>query len=172
MLYLAPFKSLVLPQRCLETKNDLGCEWNVLSFYCKCSDSCLGNVRHQQVAAGVWQTASCCRRSLLVIATDAAQQTEDVEGQDQDNHAENCHTADPPVARTHTPNTHIYIHVHLMNCVHFLRDQGEKTFTFKKLVFVNNFITESCVPASWCMWVQHPQIYPQICKTQCLPATT
>lgn len=61
-----------------------------------------GNVRHQQVAASVRQAASRCGRGLFVVATDAAQQTEDVEGHDQDNHAEHCHTADPPASHTNT----------------------------------------------------------------------
>lgn len=62
---------------------------------------CRGNLRHEQVSSSVWQAATGCGCGLLVVTTAATQQTQDVEGQDQDDHAERCHTADPPAERAH-----------------------------------------------------------------------
>lgn len=79
------------------TDTSLSCEVNRSVTPC-CSH---GNIRHQQVAPGVWQATSGCRRGLLVVTAGAAQQSEHVEGQDEDDHAEHPHTTDPP-AHTHT----------------------------------------------------------------------
>ena len=111
-------------------------------------DCCLGNIRHEQVAAGVRQAASCRRRSLLVVAAGAAQQAEGVEGQDQDDHTEHCHTADPPAAQTHTltvvvcvltkrvtdffvPTTTCYMYTAAQTCrTPFGRPVGNRTLCF------------------------------------------
>lgn len=56
-------------------------------------------IRHQQVPARVGQTAAAGWRGLLVIAARAAQQAQDVEGQDEHHHAQHRHAADPPAEK-------------------------------------------------------------------------